>query len=100
MKPVVFLTKFEAAVYLCELYQEAINTHGLPDKLPNFYSFSNENRRIPAIPEAIRSSNPHGNRGYYSTIPTVRLGKQVYFIPLKLEEWLELHFLHKKLEAA
>jgi hypothetical protein len=100
MKPAAFLTKFEAAVYLHELYQAAIDTHDLPDERPNFYSLINENRRNPASPDAIRRGIPRGNRGYYSTIPTVRLGKQVYFIPSKLDEWFEFHFLPKMLEAA
>lgn len=100
MKPTTFLTKFEAAVYLHELYQAAIDTHGLPDERPNFYSLINENRRNPASSDAIRRGIPRGNRGYYSTIPTVRLGKQVYFIPSKLDEWFEFHYLPKMLEVA
>lgn len=97
MKPAAFLTKFEAAVYLHELYQAAIDSHGLPDKRPNFYSLINENRRNPASLDAIKRGVPRGNRGYYSRIDTVRLANQVYFIPSKLDEWFNLHFLPKML---
>lgn len=66
MIPTPFLTKFEAAVYLRELYQAAITKHGLTDERPNFYSLINENRRNPASLDAIKRGYPRGNRGYYS----------------------------------
>lgn len=94
------LTKFEASVYLYDLYQATIDTFGLPDERPNFYSLINENRRNPASLDAIKRGHPRGNRGHYSTIPTVRLGKQVYFIPSKLDEWFEFHYAPKVFEAA
>lgn len=98
--PAAFLTKFEASVYLHDLYQAAIDEYNLSDDRPNFYSLINENRRNPTSPDAIKRGYPRGNRGYYSSIPTVRLGKQVYFIPSKLDEWFELHYLPKMLKVA
>lgn len=100
MKPAAFLTKFEAAVYLHDLYQAAIDEYNLSDERPNFYSLINENRRNPASLDAIKRGYPRGNRHYHATIPTVRLGKQVYFIPSKLDEWFGFHYLPKMLNKA
>ena len=87
------MTRFEASVYLRELYEEAIVDFELEDNRVDFYSLLVENTRNEHSPSSYERGHKRGNKHNYGYIDRIKVGTRKMFSRSKLREWFDESYL-------
>ena len=87
------LNRFQASIYLNEVYELYLDINGLIDNLqPDFYSILIENARDSLSLSAVAKGLPHGNRGGYGFIEFIRILGRPHYFRHTLEAWFTSKF--------